>query len=67
MAQIWHLWQELLRSTSESWKPEGINYTVIEDFNVWQILTESVPWADNLKLLKSFVVIVNKLCTVSLT
>ena len=41
MAQIWHLWQELLKSTSKIWKSEGINnYIVIEDKNLWQILVE---------------------------
>ena len=53
MAQIWHLWQELLKSTSKIWKPrydwmtwcrqqsEGINFVMMEDLNLWQILTDS--------------------------
>ena len=40
MAQIWQLWQELLKSTSKIWKPEGIIYMVMEDLNIWQILAE---------------------------
>ena len=53
MAKIWHLWQELLQSTSKIWKPrydwmtwcrqqsEGINFVMMEvwTFNrFWQIL-----------------------------
>ena len=49
MAQKWHLWQELLKSTSKIGKPsydqitwcrqqsEGINNTVMEDLNLWPI------------------------------
>ena len=52
MAQEWHLWHELLKSTSNIWKPsydwvtlfkkqsEGINYIVMKDLNLWQILAE---------------------------
>ena len=47
MAQKWHFWQEVLRSTSKIWKPrhdwyqsEGINYVVMRDLNFWQILAE---------------------------
>ena len=42
MPQIWHLWQELLKPTSKMWKPEGINYIVIEDLNLRQILEEAL-------------------------
>ena len=31
---------EATRSTSKTWKPEEINYIVMEDLNLWQILTE---------------------------
>ena len=47
MAQKWHFWQEVLKSTSKIWKPnydwyqsEGINYIVMRDLNFWQILAE---------------------------
>ena len=52
MAQKWHLWQELKRSTSKIWKPSydwmtlyrqhsaDINFIVMEDLNLWPILAE---------------------------
>ena len=40
MVQIWHLCHELLNSGPKVWKPEGINYTMMEDLNLWQILAE---------------------------
>ena len=39
-AQVWHLWEELLKSTSKIWKPEVVNYIVMKDLNLWQILAE---------------------------
>ena len=52
MAQKWHLWQELLKSSSKIWIPsydwmawcrqqgEDINYIVMEDLNLWSILAK---------------------------
>ena len=40
MVQIWHLCHELLNSGPKVWKPEGINYTMMEDLNLWRILAE---------------------------
>ena len=52
MAQKWHLWQELIKSTWKIWIPSndwmtwcrkhstGINYIMIEDLNIWSILAE---------------------------
>ena len=52
MAQEWHLWCELLKSTSSIWKPsydwvtlfkkqsKGINYMVMKDLSLWQFLAE---------------------------
>ena len=39
-ALIWHLCHELLNSGPKVWKTEGINYIVMEDLNLWQILAE---------------------------
>ena len=50
MTQIWHLWQDLLKSTSENlaiiwWLDsgnslEGISHIVMEGLNLWQILAK---------------------------
>ena len=54
MVQKWHLWQELLKSTSKIWKPsygwmtwcrqqsEDINCIVMEYLNLWPILEAKV-------------------------
>ena len=63
MAQKCHLWQKLVKEISKIWKPsydwmiscrkqsEGINYIVMEEFNLWRILAE-VFWAYSVKALK---------------
>ena len=52
MSGKWHVWQELLKPTLKIWKSsydwmtwfrqqsEGINFIVIQDLNLWQILAE---------------------------
>ena len=50
ISQKWHLWQDLLKSSSKvwiEWLDAGNNlkasFIVIEDFNLWHILTKFLP------------------------
>ena len=40
IGQIWHLWHEPRKSAPKALKPKGINYIMIKDLDLWQILAK---------------------------